>query len=107
MVDFDDRLQNIGSSIKASWRARQLEAACDDVKVVLFGVFGPRKAKEIMENLAQSFDDFGAAIHEFSSETDTKVIERALREGAEAARQWDAQWIEEALAEVVAEWVSH
>ena len=89
MADFDDRVQIIGSSIKVSWRAKQLQESIR--KVICIKDDGADVRKEAgtiqaVDALADGVTDFREALHEFASETDTKVIERALSGVGSAAR---------------------
>jgi len=94
LADFDERLTYIGSSIKASWRAKQLKAVCDRFEA------GEEDAEDVVgviADLAAATDNLCEAIHEFAAEADTKAVEVALREFAHAAslrlREFFTSWV--------------
>ena len=96
-------MQYIGSSIKASWRAKQIRQGCVKAIASTDWKSDRVKAEKAILELADSVDSFSAAIHEFAGETDTKATEHALRYFVDALKQQRTLVFEEVL---LAAWVS-
>ena len=88
-LPIDERIQLVGSSIKASWRAKQLRGVIKRMKEIA-GDNAPQQFREVedaMEAMANATQNLRDALHEFASETDTKAVERALRQVEDVARE--------------------